>query len=257
MARGLPCLYMRPQKRAYECRRTTMKASTTTREAIVAIKTMSPIKNVVALLLAAVSLVGCSKEEGATPIMGRNGQAISIAAAAGITLNGWVIVDASQQDLFQDAVTGFVEAVMPAEYLGFVSGRASGGTGMFLGGKVELQTGILSATASNPQTNIRSDSKLLIAIYDEFTGRPDASGKTVEPISRYLTQSSGYVQGNRAYLKFTDSLGSVEIDGTFDSNTFEGTVSYDNTRRHDGQGEGAAGNLGWVQVPTCQFFRCR
>jgi hypothetical protein len=234
-----------------------MKASTTTREAALATKPLSSIKNVVALLLATLSLAACSKEEGATPIMGRNGQAISVAAAAGISLNGWVIVDAPQQDLFQDAVTGFIEAVMPAEYLGFVSGRASGGTGFFLGGKVELQSGILSATASNPQTNVRTDSKLLVAIYDEFTGRPDASGKTVEPISRYLTQASGYVQGNRAILKFTDSLGSIEIDGTFNSNTFEGTVSYDNVRRHDGQGEGAAGNLGWIQVPTCQFFRCR
>ncbi|MBN8541394.1 MAG: hypothetical protein J0L82_13460 [Deltaproteobacteria bacterium] len=218
---------------------------------------MSSIKNVVALLLATLSLAACSKEEGSTPIMGRNGQAINIAAAAGISLNGWVIVDASQQDLFQDAVTGFVEAAMPAEYLGYVSGRATGGTGFFVGGKVELQTGILSATASNPQTNVRLDSKLLVGIYDEFTGRPDASGKVVEPISRYLTQSSGYVQGNRAILKFTDSLGSIEIDGTFDSNTFEGTVTYDNLRRHDGQGEGAAGNIGWIQVPTCQFFRCR
>jgi len=235
-----------------------MKAFTTTREATLALRPMSSLKNVVALLLATLSLAGCSKEEGATPIVGRNGQAISAAAAGGITtLNGWVIVDASQQDLFQDAVTGFVEAFMPAEYLGFVSGRASGGTGFFVGGKVELQTGILSATATNPQTNVRTDSKLLVAIYDEFTGRPDASGKNVEPIARYLSQASGYVQGNRAYLKFTDSLGSIEIDGTFDANTFEGTVSYDNIRRHDGQGEGAAGNLGWVQVPTCQFFRCR
>ena len=97
----------------------------------------------------------------------------------------------------------------------------------------------------------------LIAIYDEFTGRPDASGKTVEPISRYLTQASGYVQGNRAYLKFTDALGSIEFDGTFDAKTFEGEVTYDNVKRYDGQGTGAAGNLGWVQVPTCQFFRCR
>ncbi len=219
-------------------------------------KTFSSMKNVVALMLAAVSLAACSKEEGATPITGRNGQAISVAAAAGISLNGWVIVEASQQDMFQDAVSGLIEAAMAPEYLGFVSGRASGGTGVFMGGKVELQTGILN-TSNNAQTNIRTDSKLLIAIYDEFTGRPDASGKTVEPISRYLTQASGYVQGNRAYLKFTDALGSIEFDGTFDAKTFEGEVTYDNVKRYDGQGTGAAGNLGWVQVPTCQFFRCR
>lgn len=214
------------------------------------------LKNVVALMLATLSLVACGKEQGATPIMGRSGQAISVAAAAGISLNGWVIVETSQQDAFQDAVSGLIEAAMAPEYLGFVSGRASGGTGVFLGGKIELQTGILN-TSTNPQTNIRTDSKLLLAVYDEFSGRPDSTGKVVEPISRYLTQSSGYVQGNRAYLKFTDALGSIEIDGTFDANTFEGTMSYDNVKRYDGQGAGAAGNLGWVQVPTCQFFRCR
>jgi hypothetical protein len=236
----------------------TTQAATPTK-ATLAYRPTSYIKNVVALFLATVSLAACGKkEEGATPIVGRNGQAISAAAAGGITsLNGWVRVEASEQDSFQDALTGLIEAVLPPEYLGFVSGRATGGTGLFLGGKVELQTGILSATASNPQTNVRTDSKLLIAIYDEFTGRPDASGKNVEPIARYLSQASGYVQGNRAYLKFTDSLGSIEIDGTFDANTFAGTMTYDNIRRYDGQGQGAAGNLGWVEVPTCQFFRCR
>lgn len=241
-----------------------MKTSITTQvatrpKATLAHRPLSSIKNVVALLLATVSLAACGKkEDGATPIMGRNGQAISAAAAGGITsLNGWVIADASQQDAFQDAVTRLVEAVMAPEYLGFVSVRATGGTGVYLGGKVELQTGILSATASNPQTNVRTDSKLLIAIYDEFTGRPDASGKNVEPIARYLSQASGYVQGNRAYLKFTDSLGSIEIDGTFDAKTFEGIMTYENARRYDGQGGGGNIELGWVQVPTCQFFRCR
>lgn len=248
---------MRSQKRAYESRRTTMKASTTTREATLALRPMSSLKNVVALLLATLSLAGCSKEEGATPIMGRNGQAISAAAAGGITgLNGWVIANASQQTEFQDGVTGFIEASMPPEYLGFVSVLATGGTGVFLGGKLELQTGILN-TSNNAQTNLRTDSKLLIAIYDEYTGRPDASGQNVEPIARYFSQASGYVQGNRAYLKFTDSLGSVTIDGTFDANTFEGVMTYDNARRYDGQGDGENGELGWVQVPTCQFFRCR
>lgn len=240
-----------------------MKTSTTTHEAAeraeakLVSKSVSPFKSVVALLLAAFSLAACSKEEGSTPIMARDGRAVGAAASGGITaLNGWVIANSSQQTEFQNAVSGFVEAALPPEYLGFVSVVATGGTGVFLGGNVELQTGILN-TSNNVQTNIRSDSKLLISIYDEFTGRPDANGIAVEPIGRYFTQASGYVQGNRAYLKFTDTLGSVEIDGTFDANTFEGIMTYENVRRYDGQGGSGNVELGWVQVPTCEFFRCR
>ncbi|MDX9732126.1 MAG: hypothetical protein RBT63_10175 [Bdellovibrionales bacterium] len=216
-------------------------------------------RSVIVLMIAVFGLVGCSKEEGATPI-GRGARAITPSgqtpSSAGISLNGWVIADASHQDLFQHSLSGFVEASMDSAYLGYVSAQATGGTGVFLGGSVELQAGLLNPS-NTTQVNIKTDSKLLVTIYDEFTGRPDSTGATVSPISTYLTTASGYVQGNRAYLKFSDSYGMIELDGTFNANVFEGTFSYDNNRRFDGAGQGAEGVLGTFQVPTCQFFRCQ
>jgi hypothetical protein len=218
-------------------------------------------KALFALFISMVSLMGCSKQDGATPITGRSPQLVgagSVKTPTGQTvgLNGWVISQSNYQDAFQDSVTGFVEAELAPEYLGFVAANGTGGTGVFIGGYVPLQTGLLS-TSNNPQVNIRTDSYLLIAVYDEYANRPDSSGRVVGPYAREFTAASGYVQGNRAYLKFTNAFGSVELEGTFDQNTFQGNVLYDNIRRWDGQGQGAAGNLGWFQVPTCQFFKCR
>jgi hypothetical protein len=213
------------------------------------------------LVLVAANLTGCSKQDGGTPITGRNPQLVgagSVKTPTGQTigLNGWIISQSNYQDAFQDAATGFVEADLAPEYLGFVSARGTGGTGIFIGGHVPLQSGLLSPS-NNPQVNVRTQSYLLVAIYDEYANRPDSSGRVVGPYAREFTSASGYIQGNRAYLKFTNAMGSVELEGTFDQNTFQGTVNYDNIRRWDGKGEGAAGNLGWFQVPTCQFFQCR
>lgn len=224
-------------------------------------KTSNATKRIFGALFVMVALVGCSKEDGATPITGRSPHLVgagSVKTPTGqtVSLNGWVISEAANQDGFQDAVTGFVEADMAPEYLGYVSARANGGTGVFIGGYVPLQSGLLS-TSNNAQVNVRSDSYFLIAIYDEYANRPDSSGKVVGPYAREFTSATGYVQGNRAYLKFTNAMGSIELEGTFDQSTFQGNVYYDNIRRWDGQGQGAAGNMGWFQVPTCQFFQCR
>lgn len=224
-------------------------------------KTSNTTKRIFGALFMMLALVGCSKEDGATPITGRSPHLVgagSVKTPTGQTvgLNGWVISEAANQDGFQEAVTGFVEADMAPEYLGYVSARGNGGTGVFIGGYVPLQSGLLS-TSNNAQVNVRADSYFLIAIYDEFANRPDASGNVVGPYAREFTSATGYVQGNRAYLKFTNAMGSIELEGTFDQNTFQGNVHYDNIRRWDGQGQGVAGNMGWFQVPTCQFFQCR
>lgn len=224
-------------------------------------KNSNATKRIFGALFVMVALVGCSKEDGATPITGRSPHLVgagSVKTPTGQTvgLNGWVISDAANQDGFQDAVTGFVEADMAPEYLGYVSARGTGGTGVFIGGYVPLQSGLLS-TSNNAQVNVRSDSYFLIAIYDEYANRPDASGEVVGPYAREFTSATGYVQGNRAYLKFTNAMGSIELEGTFDQSTFQGNVYYDNIRSWNGQGQGAAGNMGLFQVPTCQFFQCR
>lgn len=204
------------------------------------------------------------KKETGTPVVvvGRDAQAADpngvTASSAGLKLNGWVVTSPTYQTDFQDLVNGFVDAVLPPNYLGYVAADASGGTGVYIGGKVELQTGVLN-TASTARMNIRTDSKIVVVIYDEYTGRTDASGKKVPPVQRYYYQASGYVQGNQVYLKFVHpKFGSVLLEGSFDGTTVTGDFSYDNSVRYDGSTTGtSAGTIGSFQVPTCQFFRCK
>lgn len=216
------------------------------------------MRSVFSLLLVATTVLGCSKEQGATPI-DRSNAALAPQAqwaqSAGITLNGDIRGNASQNS-FQDAVSGFIEGRWAPEVLGYVSSTATGGTGAFLGGRIELQSGILNPSNA-VQMNVRADSKLFVAIYDEFTGRPDANGEVVPALSRAFTSATGYVQGNRAYITFSDEYGSVDLEGTFSGDVFYGRFDYDNTRRWDGAGQGAAGSIGDFRVPTCQFFRCQ
>lgn len=210
-------------------------------------------------LIMILTFTACQDNKGATPITGRAPQiAGGVVAPTGrtVTLNGWVVSQESYQQAFQDTVSGFVEAELAPEYLGFVSATGQGGTGFFIGGDVPLQTGILNTT-NNPQVNIQSGSYLLVGIYDEFANRPDATGKVVGPYGREFKAASGYVQGNRAYIKFTNQFGMVEMNGTFDAQVFQGSFHYENLMRWDKSTPGAAGDIGTFQVPTCQFFRCQ
>lgn len=217
-------------------------------------------KILIALLVSVTGLTACGKKEEGATIINRGAAATSAvntwAQNSGIVLNGNVTATAGEQSLFQDALSGFIEGKYAPEALGYVSATYSGGTGVAIGGRVELQSGVLNA-GSTAQTNVRSDGKVLIAVYDEFTNRVDGNGELVGPLFRAFTSASGYVQGNRAYLRLQDEYGSIELEGTFSGQSFYGTFVYDNVRRWDGNGQGAAGNLGNFHVPTCQFFRCQ
>lgn len=211
------------------------------------------------LALVSVSLIiGCAKKEEGTPI-GRSTApqtpAEAWAQGAGVTFNGVVWRAASAQAIFQDNINGYVDAAAKNPHVGYVSSTASGNTGFYFVARIELQSGVLNTT-NTPRVDVRTNSQLVTVIYDEFTDRPDESGQVVPAIRRGFDNVSGYVQGNRAYLKFTDAYGSITLDGTFNGTTYVGTFVYDNTHSAT-DGVPAAGTIGQFQVPTCQFFRCQ
>ncbi|HRK07240.1 MAG TPA: hypothetical protein PLZ57_05685 [Pseudobdellovibrionaceae bacterium] len=214
---------------------------------------------VLTLSVLAVQLGACSKQDSATPVtVGRDTRGIGPAGqptAAGITLNGQVIADAQDQDSFQDAVTGMLEATMSPDAIGYVSATGANNTGVYIGGRVELSSGTLQ-TASSQRITVRNDSRLLVAVYDEYSSQ-NIDGKVVGPVTILLQNASGEVAGNQAILRFQDQHGYIEMHGTFNNSVFEGSFSYDNARRFDGSTPGAAGTVGWFRVPTCQFFRCQ
>lgn len=214
---------------------------------------------VLTLSVLAVQLGACSKQDAATPVnvgrdtrgIGPNGQP----TAAGITLNGQVIADAYDQESFQDAVVGMLEATMSPDAIGHVSATGSDNTGVYIGGAIELSGGPLR-TSSGQRVTVQGNSRLLIAVYDEYASQR-SEGREVGPVTILLQQASGEVSGNQAVLRFRDQHGYVEMEGTFNNSVFEGTISYDNARSYNGSTPGAAGTLGWFRVPTCRFFRCQ
>lgn len=225
-------------------------------------KTITNTKALLGLMLLGLVLMGCQpkQESASVAVQGRTARSGSTtgglnSSTSGIsTLNGYVYADESYQDGFQDAVTGFLDASVPSEYVGFVSAMGRNNTGVFFGGRVALANGALRG-ATNGQVAVQTGSRILITVYDEFTGTRDQSGQTIPPIPVYLPNASGYVTGNNAYLRFADDYGWVEMQGQFDASYFRGTITWDNQRRYDGQ-MGSAGTLGSFEVPTCEFFQC-
>lgn len=217
-------------------------------------------KVLVALLVSITGLTACGKKEDGATVISRGAAATAAinawAQSSGVALNGNITASSGEQSVFQDALSGFAEGKYAPETLGYVSATYAGGTGVAVGGRVELQSGVLNMN-SGAQSNVRSDGKVLVAIYDEYTNRVDASGELVGPLFRAFTSASGYVQGNHAVIRLQDDYGSIEMEGTFSGSSFYGTFVYDNVRRWDGGGQGAAGKLGNFHVPTCQFFRCQ
>lgn len=229
----------------------------------------------VACLLTVMSIatMGCSKQDGAVPVTtGRDARANGGAGggavtSSGITLNGWVV--SSDQTGFQDSTAGFIGATVPETSLGYVSSSGSGVTGVFFGGRVELQSGVVNAT-SGANGTIRSDSKLVVGVYDEFVGRPDPQGGgTIPAFNIGFARAEGTFSGTHAVIKFVDATyGDVTMDGYIVGANFEGKFSYVNYVRWSNRCEteampacldkpGVYGTIGKFQVPVCQFFRCQ
>lgn len=224
------------------------------------------MKKVMLILLIATAGIGsgCGNKNNKIPISNAEGRIAraggdGLQASTDISLNGGIYSNESP-DSFQYNVQGFVNSVIPEDYLGFVNGdwnSTDARTGIVFGGRLLPQGGRISTTgAQGGRVSITSDSRLLVLVYDERVGRTDGNGE-IPPIAIYLTNASGYAEGNRGYFKFWDSRGSIEFDGEFRANgDFVANVNYDNQVRYDGQGQGAAGTLGWAIIKTCSFIQC-
>lgn len=210
---------------------------------------------VAATLAAALGLAGCGSKDGGTNVgVGRqaragNGPAVVGAGGGPVQLSG--VVWGDDQDRYQYAVQGLVSAQMDENTLGFVSAQASGGTGVYLGGRVMLN--------GNPNTgaSVAQNSYVVVGVYDNLVGQTDpGTGQVVTPIQIILNRASGQVSGSNATIQFSDDVGNITLNGTINGQTFSGTLSYANRRNVNGGPGAAAYPMGYFQVPTCQFFAC-
>jgi hypothetical protein len=222
-------------------------------------KTMN-MKKVFALGLTLLALAACDKNEGTSTITSRGtGPRISSANAAGgayasgVQMQGVVKSDASNQNSFQEAVVGFLSTDVQASYIGYVSATGQYNSGVLIGGRVNLASGSLR-TLGGGQSPVASNGRFQIQVIDYNPQYPNAA-----PIPPFIfTRADGYVSGNSAQITFSDSYGSVMLQGTLDSvsGRFVGQISYDNNVNIEAGQQGAAGTLGDFAIPICSFFVC-
>ena len=154
-------------------------------------------------------------------------------------------------------------------FLGFVSlgvdisdGPTKGITGISCNpsnaGGILIRMNIALNAAFDPNGNnsnlaMQPASKLEIVIYDDAVNR-----QNLEPLAATYNGLQGTVNGNQAELtfdRFHNKYGrqEVRLDGRFDANYFQGTISYSNEKDWRGR-SGASGTLGNFKIPTCPVF---
>lgn len=145
----------------------------------------------------------------------------------------------------------FVAATMPREELGTVSGELNQSTGIRFWGYAE-PNGAFNPSNTNQRLSISpSNAELRVVIWDSYAGQVDSTGELITEYPVHIRgQASGEIVGNKAWVRYQDSYGWVELNGSFDTQYFSGWMMFDNANG------GSAGPLGFFFVPTCSFFRC-
>lgn len=213
-------------------------------------------KRVVGTLFAVALLAGCQRQNNATPIASSTGMRFATNAATAYntgSLPGRIFADPSQQQGFQQAAAGFLSTDIPPQYVGLVSATGSGNSGIRFGGQVGLAVGSLRYYDGS-YADISPNSQIIIQVFDQT-----AQYGNVPPIPPLrFGNASGVITGNQAQITFSDTYGSVTLQGYINTqtSTFDGVASYDNNIRWDGTSPGSAGNFGNFSVPLCSFFAC-
>jgi len=163
------------------------------------------------------------------------------------TQSAFVTTDAANSHAFQAALKSLVSGQMDPQFLGHTS--PSDGVALRAYVEVDAQGRVV------PQ-----NSRLSLEIRDEFTNQSDSAGNRVPPITMTLPAVSGYAYNGQTQLVFQDSVGRIEIYGTFQSGpnaSMTGQVWFANTKKFDGSAvTSQLVGLGNFQMQTCGFFKC-
>lgn len=199
-----------------------------------------------ALLVASSVSCGKSKSEGARVTGARTTRAgtgpANLPPGQGyFTTVGYVTARDDMRTQFNQAVKHLVSAAIDPRYVGDVDNR----NGVSLKGYVEVDSmGNVNASRSLVQ----------LEIHDQV------DGQNMEPIIINVKAKSGYATGYQSDIVFEDQYGSIRLTGTFDSNNFRGTISFQNKTIYAGAPAGEqphGGTLGDFYISTCGFFRCQ
>jgi hypothetical protein len=128
--------------------------------------------------------------------------------------------------------------------------------GIAMNGDIHLAGGEDNPFApSSASAQVASTSEMAVYVID------DAAKREKQPViiigfmpGRNDSSVSGEVlRGRYATIKFNDKYGGIILDGMFDRQNYQGTVSYTLNDGVDAQKRFPLGNF---RVPTCGFFHC-
>jgi hypothetical protein len=201
------------------------------------------------LVLALATVVACGKKgaDGASVNTARDQRAVGPAnlptgqgGTAG-TQSANITFNESQKDLMREAVQVLVSPTMNADAVGDIRSIS-------VSGNIGIQ--------GNQQ--LATDSSLQLVITDSYVGQTE-DGATIEPIVIRLrgtgvAQLSGTNGMGSANVSMTDEYGTITVNGTYNAQTFTGTVSFVN--KTVGFNNKSQGTLGQFSISTCAFFRC-
>ena len=189
----------------------------------------------VMMMVATSTLVGCGKKsEKRAPISqadARGARGGGVDPTQTQSAGGYIFQynDMSSSE-FLSGVKDFLSPMVPAEFVGEVNGN-------------------YSPNSTRPYTNVNSSSTVLVVVYDEFVGQKDSEGNVIPAIPVNLANAQGYVEGNNVEIRFSDSYGSIVVQGQLSGSTLNADIAYENA----GQ---AKRYLGWVSMNACSFFVC-
>lgn len=206
------------------------------------------------VLALSLTLVACqngvNREERSR--IGRNKRGVPANAnTSGTVGTQWGSITGSGDSAFQQELYVFTAPMLtnvgPDDQLGYVSSQASGGTGVMFWGAARM----LGAGTGNGQLDPNS-ARIHIEIYDDRA----ASGRSpvvvhIGPDQEGFLSAQGSMQNGQISLVFTDTSGSVIVQGALQGQYFAGQIGYTNTLTG-----GQARVLGQFQVPACGFFAC-
>lgn len=225
-----------------------------------AMSRQNPLRTVLGagLILLMLGTVGCKKSsnDNSQQVTARNARAAvtpppaqTVNPATGqvhTTAIGYVVTDTANAQAFQGALKSLVSGQMDPQYLGYVSPT----DGVMLRAYVEVDA---------QGRVVPQNSRLSLEIKDEFTNQSDSSGNRIPSVTMTLPASSGYAYNGQVQLVFQDSVGRIEIYGTFQQGgVMNGQLWFANNLKWDGSTVSTQlTGLGNFQIQTCGFFRCQ
>jgi hypothetical protein len=198
-------------------------------------------------LVAAVSLmVGCNKgADNSTSVNQRT-------SSRNAGLNPAQVQTGSNGQYFYTAATGrvYTASQYAQEFSQAMGGLVSASIGKY--GNIPLDGVKLRGYIEvDPSGNIITGRSFLsLEIRDDLTGQVE-DGQQIPPIYLNIPASGGRAYGGTATITFSDSYGSVTLQGYYTGSQFSGNLSYQNTtNEHSGSGL-------QFDIQTCGFFRCQ